>query len=175
MVPQFELIVLRFNDVNQIRNEWVILSRRNEKKNLPFRFMRSRRFQELAGAESTMEERDDRARQSLAGLPVSSSPGFLLRLGGAQRDLIRAGCACRGLAVLLGSLSGLVETRWRSSEVSQSSLKVVRARGDSLKVDEGRRGLIRGQSSSYLSSLLVSLSLAMKLGGERALIPSLLL
>jgi len=58
-----------------------------------------------------MEEKDDRAHRSLAGLPISSSPRFLLGLGGSQRDLIRASGASRGLTGLPGSSSGLVETR----------------------------------------------------------------
>jgi len=51
-----------------------------------------------------MEERDDGARRSLAGLPGSSSPR-------AQRDLVSAGSARQGLAGLPGSSSGLMETR----------------------------------------------------------------
>jgi len=79
-------------------------------------------------------------------------------LGRARWDLIRAGSARRVLAGLPGSSSDLVES-WRSSEVSRNSLKVVEARENSLKVDEDRRGFVGGQSSSYLSSLPVSLSL----------------
>ena len=56
-------------------------------------------------------ERDDGARQSLEGLHESSSLVFLSGLGGAQRDLVRAGGTHRYLAGLLGPSSGLVETR----------------------------------------------------------------
>ena len=98
--------------MNQIENERVVLSRRNEEENSPLKFVRSRRIRELAEAESTMKkERDDGARRSLAGLPESSSLGFSSGLSGAQRDLVRADGARRGLAGLLGSSSGLLETR----------------------------------------------------------------
>ena len=40
-------------------------------------------------------------------------------------------------------------------------MKVVGARGDLLKVDEGRRGLVGGQLSSYLSLTSSSLSLSL--------------
>jgi len=62
------------------------------------------------------KERDNGGRQSLAGLHGSSSPGFSSELseissglGGARRDLVKAGGACRGLAGLPGSSSGLVK------------------------------------------------------------------
>ena len=90
-------------------------------------------------------ERDEGARQSLEGLHESSSLVFLSGLGGAQRDLVRAGSARQGLAWqgFLGPLRGL----WRLAEGLRGQLKLAegrRAREDSLKVDEGRRGLVGG-------------------------------
>ena len=98
----------------------VVLSRRNEEENSPLRFVRSRQIRELAGAKSTVKERDNETHRSLARLPGSSSPRFLSGLDGAQSDLIRAlqgsagphwaGGARWNLTELLGSSSGLVET-----------------------------------------------------------------
>ena len=73
--------------MNQIRNERVVLSRRNEEENSSLRFVRNRRIQELARAESMMKERR-RAHQSLAVLLGSSPPGFSSGLGRTQRDLV---------------------------------------------------------------------------------------
>jgi len=100
------------------------------------------------------EERDDLG---------SSSPGFLSGLSGAQRDLVKARQSSVGPRQSWQYSSGSGKASWVLVGASRDSLKIIgcqskliSARGDSLKFDESRKGLV----GARISLSLVSLSLA---------------
>ena len=120
--------------MNQIRNERVVLSKRNEERthlwdswgvaaseNSSKRNLRWRR-REMRGLVGVWQGFLGSRRGSMELSGISSG------LSGARGDLIKASNARRGLAGLPGSSLGLVETYWKSSEISRSSMKVIGAR-----------------------------------------------